>query len=173
MLFLFDLLGTSWTLFVWFANIRKRPSFNLTVSDLMLFHISQKRSSAFQPLVSPEPLLTHLNLFIYGQVSSMYHLRSSAHLFNFENVASMHLHLPRIRKRLQIFTNLSQNGGNQPPQTDSQLGPKGQKVGFSYCFASLFLHSASIAFWAPCFLHPKTFANWAVFYFLLGAALAV
>ena len=56
-----------------------------------------KRASAFQPLVSPEKLLTHPNLFIYGQVSSVSSQVVCTPFFNPENVASMHLHLPGFK----------------------------------------------------------------------------
>ena len=75
--FSFDLLGTSWTLFVWFVNIRKRLWFNRNLSDLMWFHTCQKDQVHSNPL-------SHLNNFWHIPTSSftgklaVYHLRSSA-----------------------------------------------------------------------------------------------
>ena len=132
-----------------------------------------KRSSAFQPLVSPEPLLTHLNLFIYGQVSSMYHLRSSA-------PPSLTLRmLPACIYIFPGFKNVCEYSQTWPKTEETALlrrilksSQKAKKWTLAIVLIHFFLRSASIALWRPCFSYPKTFANLAVFYFLLGAALA-
>ena len=145
--------------------------FTNACGSIMISHMP-KRSSAFKPLVSPEQLLTHPNLFIYGQVSSMYHLRSSAppsltlrmlraciYSFpGFKTFVNIHKLVPKWKK---------------PTSSDGFSNrPKSQKVGFSYCLASLFFALCFNCSLDTLFFVPKNVCKLGCFLFFCAALAA-
>ena len=133
-----------------------------------------KISSAFQHLVSREQLLTHQNLFIYGQVSSMYHLGSSA-------PPSFPLRLlPACIYIFPRFKNVCEYSQTWPKTEETALLRrilKSAQKAKKWTSAIVLHHFFVLCFncsLETLFSYPKTFANLAVFcFFLLGAALAV